>query len=200
MAKSKNKSQPEIVVIKKYASRRLYNTSKSCYVTLENLAEMVRIGEDFVVNDAKSGDDITRSVLAQIIFEEEAKGHNMLPTNFLRQLIGLYGDSLQSFVPSYLETSMNTFTKHQEEIREKVKASFGENPAISNFESMTRTNMELFDKAMRMFSPFVGNAEKETQKDEAEKSTSNTDDLDELKKQLAQMQEQLSKIAGDKDA
>jgi len=128
VAKSKNKSQPEIVVIKKYASRRLYNTSKSCYVTLENLAEMVRIGEDFVVNDAKSGDDITRSVLAQIIFEEEAKGHNMLPTNFLRQLIGLYGDSLQSFVPSYLETSMNTFTKHQEEIREKVKASFGENP------------------------------------------------------------------------
>jgi len=131
VAKAKKSDDNDVVIIKKYANRRLYNTSKSCYVTLENLAEMVREGEDFVVNDAKSGEDITRSVLAQIIFEEEAKGHNMLPTNFLRQLIGLYGDTLQSFVPSYLETSMNTFTKNQEEIRDQVNSSFGENPAVA---------------------------------------------------------------------
>lgn len=198
MAKAKEPNASGVVIIKKYANRRLYNTSKSCYVTLEHLAEMVREGEDFVVNDAKSGEDITRSVLAQIIFEEEAKGHNMLPTNFLRQLIGLYGDSLQSFVPSYLETSMNTFTKNQEEIREKVKDSFGDNPAVANFEVMARTNMELFDKAMRMFSPFVGTppSGEEPPKEQPAKSGDGAD-LDELKKQLAQMQEQLSKLAGD---
>lgn len=200
MAKSKEPNDPNVVIIKKYANRRLYNTSKSCYVTLEHLAEMVRNGEDFVVNDAKSGEDITRSVLAQIIFEEEAKGHNMLPTNFLRQLIGLYGDTLQSFVPSYLETSMNTFTKNQEEIREKVKSSFGENPALANFETMARTNMELFDKAMRMFSPFAGAqpAPREAQAEKAEEKPEDTSDLTDLKKQLAQMQDQLSKLAGDK--
>ncbi len=198
MAKAKEPNASDVVIIKKYANRRLYNTSKSCYVTLEHLAEMVREGEDFVVNDAKSGEDITRSVLAQIIFEEEAKGHNMLPTNFLRQLIGLYGDSLQSFVPSYLETSMNTFTKNQEEIREKVKSSFGDNPALANFETMARTNMELFDKAMRMFSPFVGTppAGEEPPKEQPPKSGDGAD-LNDLKKQLAQMQEQLSKLAGD---
>jgi len=199
VAKSKKPTDDDVVIIKKYANRRLYNTSKSCYVTLEHLAEMVRNGENFVVNDAKSGEDITRSVLAQIIFEEEAKGHNMLPTNFLRQLIGLYGDSLQSFVPSYLETSMNTITKNQEEIRDKVKASFGENPAMANFETMARTNMELFDKAMRMFSPFAAgqSASEETEQATPEKEADTTD-LTDLKKQLAQMQDQLSKLAGDK--
>ncbi len=199
MAKAKERKDDDVIVIKKYANRRLYNTAKSCYVTLEHLAEMVRDGEEFVVNDAKSGEDITRSVLAQIIFEEEAKGHNMLPTNFLRQLIGLYGDTLQSFVPSYLETSMNTFTKNQEEIRDKVNASFGENPAMANFEAMARTNMELFDKAMRMFSPFAGSASFEDEEAAPEKGKDKeTSDLNDLKEQLAQMQDQLSKLAGDK--
>lgn len=200
MAKTKETQDPDVVVIKKYANRRLYNTSKSCYVTLEHLAEMVREGEDFVVNDAKSGDDITRSVLAQIIFEEEAKGHNMLPTNFLRQLIGLYGDTLQGFVPSYLETSMDAFTRNQEEIRKQVQTSFGENPAMANFEAMARTNMELFDKAMRMFSPFGGAQQAQQPEAEAEKAKASeeTSDLNDLKSQLAQMQEQLSKLAGDK--
>ena len=199
MAKAKNSDDPNVVIIKKYANRRLYNTSKSCYVTLEHLAEMVRDGQDFVVNDAKSGEDITRSVLAQIIFEEEAKGHNMLPTNFLRQLIGLYGDTLQSFVPSYLETSMDAFTKNQEEIRDKVKSSFGDNSVVANFETMARTNMELFDKAMRMFSPFAaGQPTPEEKKEAPPQDDADTTDLGDLKKQLAQMQDQLSKLAGDK--
>lgn len=198
MAKAKEPDDPNVVVIKKYANRRLYNTSKSCYVTLEHLAEMVRDGQDFVVNDAKSGDDITRSVLAQIIFEEEAKGHNMLPTSFLRQLIGLYGDTLQSFVPSYLETSMDAFTRNQEEIRDKVKSSFGDNAVVANFETMARTNMELFDKAMRMFSPFPAGPPEQTDKKEAPAEEGDATDLNDLKKQLAQMQDQLSKLAGDK--
>lgn len=199
MAKADETNEDSVVVIKKYANRRLYNTSKSCYVTLEHLSEMVRAGEDFVVKDAKSGEDITRSVLTQIIFEEEAKGQNMLPTNFLRQLIRLYGDTLQSFVPSYLETSMDAFTQNQEKIRDQVKNAFGGNPALANFEAMTRTNMELFDKAMQMFSPFGGGARPESNdKSSADEGAKSGDqaDLDDLKKQLSQMQEQLSKLAG----
>ena len=197
MAKASDQNDPDVVVIKKYANRRLYNTAKSSYVTLEHLAEMVRNGEEFVVNDAKTGEDITRSVLAQIIFEEEAKGHNMLPTGFLRQLISLYGDTLQGFVPSYLEASMNTFTRNQEEIRDKVRASFGENPAMANFEAMTRANMEIFENAMRMFTPFGTHPEPPKTAEEPAEGDDRTD-LDDLKKQLAQMQDQLSKLAADK--
>ena len=138
------------VVIKKYANRRLYNTAKSSYVTLEDLSQMVQAGEDFQVFDAKSGEDITRSVLAQIIFEQESKGQNMLPTNFLRQLIRLYGDALQSVVPSYLDASMETFARNQERLRE----TFGQNPAMASFEQLARSNMEWMDRAMRMFGPF----------------------------------------------
>ncbi len=141
---------PEKIIIKKYANRRLYNTAKSSYVTLDDLSKMVRAGQDFAVYDAKSGDDITRSVLTQIIFEEEAKGHSMLPTNFLRQIISLYGDALQGVVPSYLEASMETFAQNQE----RMRRAFGGKPAMANFESMTRDNMEWFEQAMRMFSPF----------------------------------------------
>src|SRR5246500_820682 len=105
------------VVVKKYANRRLYNTESSSYITLENLADMVRAGRDFVVYDAKTGDDITRSVLTQIIVEEEGKGHNLLPTNFLRQLIGFYGGAMQGLVPKYLEHAMSTFAQQQEQVR-----------------------------------------------------------------------------------
>ena len=111
------------IIIKKYANRRLYNTARSSYVTLDHLAEMVREGEDFVVYDAKSGEDITRSVLTQIIFEEEAKGRNLLPVNFLRQLIRLYGDALQGIVPSYLESAMETFSHNQERMRGQMRAA-----------------------------------------------------------------------------
>ena len=139
------------IVIKKYANRRLYNTAKSSYVTLDDLAKMVRSGEDFVVFDAKSGEDITRSVLTQIIVEEEAGEQNMLPTNFLRELIRLYGDPLQGMVPSYLEAAMHAFSRNQDQLRR----AFGGTQALQNFEQITRSNMELFERSLRMFSPFV---------------------------------------------
>jgi polyhydroxyalkanoate synthesis repressor PhaR len=142
------------VVIKKYANRRLYNTAKSSYVTLDDLAKMVRSGEDFVVFDAKTGEDITRSVLTQIIVEEEAGEQNMLPTNFLRELIRLYGDPLQGMVPSYLEAAMQAFSRNQEQLRR----AFGGTQALENFEQITRSNMELFERSLRMFSPFAHHA------------------------------------------
>lgn len=188
------------IIIKKYANRRLYNTAKSSYVTLDHLAAMVREGQDFIVTDAKSGDDITRSVLTQIIFEEETKGAAMLPTNFLRRIISLYGDSLQSVVPGYLEASMETFARNQEQMREHAKHLFGANPAIDNLESMTRRNMDMFSQAMRMFSPFTQDsrdaerAQAETRSTDAP-SSSTGGELHELKDQLAQMQAQLDKLS-----
>ena len=192
---NKTDAGEEPIIIKKYANRRLYNTEKSSYVTLDHLAEMVREGQDFVVKDAKTGSDITRSVLTQIIFEEESKGHNMLPTNFLRQLISLYGDSVQGFVPGYLDASMEAFTKNQDGIREQMQNSMTENSAMAGFEALARQNMEWFDNTMRMFSatatPASGKAEPKPQP----ASDDNTDvELGDLKAQLAQMQEQLSKL------
>lgn len=191
---NKNVDPDQPIIIKKYANRRLYNTSKSSYVTLEHLAQMVRDGEDFVVNDAKSGDDITRSVLTQIIFEEEAKGQNMLPTNFLRQLIRLYGDTLQGFVPGYLDASMDTFSRNQESMRAQVRTAFEANPAIANFEAMTRSNMEWFENTMRMFTPFATAVAPAP--DTADSPTEKAKDveLDDLKSQLAKMQDQLSEL------
>jgi polyhydroxyalkanoate synthesis repressor PhaR len=193
VAEKKQDAKP--IVIKKYANRRLYNTARSSYVTLDHLSQMVREGQDFVVNDAKTGEDITRSVLAQIIFEEEAKGQNMLPANFLRQLIRLYGDTLQGFVPAYLEASMDTFSRNQEKFREQIRHAFGANPALQNFEALTRANMELFEQAMRMFIPFAaGQGEPdrtETQKPGARKDV----ELEELKRQLAEMQQRLARLS-----
>lgn len=193
MAKA-NADDGDPIIIKKYANRRLYNTAKSSYVTLDHLAEMVREGQDFVVRDAKSSEDITRSVLTQIIFEAEAKGASMLPTNFLRQIISLYGDSLQSVVPGYLEASMETFASNQVEMRERVASMFGAKPAMENWEAMTRTNMELFNKAMSVFTPFpskITRAPKEPKPTEAR-----SEELSTLKDQLAEMQAQLNKLAG----
>lgn len=193
-AKTTDESAP--VIIKKYANRRLYNTAKSTYVTLDHLAEMVREGIDFVVRDAKSSEDITRSVLTQIIFEAEAKGASMLPTNFLRRIISLYGDSLQSVVPGYLEASMETFTSNQEKMRDQMKAMFGANPAIENFEAMTRKNMEFFQQAMTMFTPFGGkSAASGSKEDPAPEQDTRSDELSTLKDQLAEMQSQLNKLA-----
>lgn len=146
--------KPAPVVIKKYANRRLYNTSTSAYVTLDHLSTMVKEKTDFVVYDAKSGDDITRSVLTQIIFEEESKGgQTLLPIPFLRQLISFYGDSLQGVVPQYLEMSMTQFARNQEQMRRYMQNAFGFNP-FQQFESMGKQNMAMFEKAMRMFNPF----------------------------------------------
>jgi polyhydroxyalkanoate synthesis repressor PhaR len=202
----KTGGKPEKIVIKKYANRRLYNTAKSSYVTLDDLSKMVRAGQDFAVYDAKTGEDITRSVLTQIIFEEEAKGHSMLPTNFLRQIISLYGDALQGVVPSYLEASMETFSQNQDRMRQ----AFGSNPAVANFETLARSNMEWFEQAMRMFSPFGAGAgagtgagaagkpaarpaEPEAPREEKPEADL-SQDLDQLQRQLGEMQAQLERL------
>jgi polyhydroxyalkanoate synthesis repressor PhaR len=147
---------PGPIIIKKYANRRLYNTQTSSYVTLEHLCDMVKEGVEFEVRDARTGEDITRQVLAQIIFDEENKGQHLLPIAFLRQLIGFYGDSLQSFVPSFLEMSMASFAKNQQEMREKFADALGGKLGYKDFEQLTRQNLQLFERAMRSFTPFGG--------------------------------------------
>lgn len=143
------------VVVKKYANRRLYNTESSSYITLDNLAEMVRQGRDFVVYDAKTGEDITRSVLTQIIVEEENKGGRaMLPTNFLRQLIGFYGDQMQSVVPRYLEQAMTAFSEQQEQVRATMQKTMGSMFPFGNMEEMSRQNMAMMERAFSLFTPF----------------------------------------------
>ncbi|MBM3561382.1 MAG: polyhydroxyalkanoate synthesis repressor PhaR [Alphaproteobacteria bacterium] len=146
--------QQEPIRIKKYANRRLYNTATSRYVTLDDLAVMVRDGQDFTVVDAKSNADITRSVLTQIIFEEESKGQNLLPVNFLRQLIALYGDSLQAIVPNYLEYTMQAFARNQERLRSTMTEAMGGMFPFGRWEDMGRQNMAMFERALQMFSPF----------------------------------------------
>jgi polyhydroxyalkanoate synthesis repressor PhaR len=145
----------EPVTIKKYANRRLYNTATSSYVTLDHLADMVKRGQEFNVYDAKTGEDITRSVLTQIIFEEEGKGgQQLLPIQFLRQLIRFYGDSMQALVPGYLNLSMDSFSRNHERIRDQVQSAFGGKGMLKEFESIARQNMQMFERAMRMFTPF----------------------------------------------
>jgi len=141
------------VVVKKYANRRLYNTATSSYVTLEDLATMIKKGGDFVVHDAKTGEDLTRSVLTQIIVEQEQKGQNLLPISFLRQLIGFYGDSMQFLVPGYLEQAMVAFGRNQEQMRKSLRATFGIFP-FGQFEEMGKQNMALFEQALKMLSPY----------------------------------------------
>jgi polyhydroxyalkanoate synthesis repressor PhaR len=146
-------SDAKPVVVKKYANRRLYNTAASTYVTLEDLAKMIKDGGNFVAYDAKSGEDITRSVLTQIIVEQEHKGQNLLPTSFLRQLISLYGDSMQFLVPGYLEQAMIAFARNQEQMRKNLQATFGIFP-FGQFEEMGKQNMALFERALRMLAPY----------------------------------------------
>ena len=185
-------------VIKKYANRRLYHTGTSTYVTLEDLAGMVRQGEDFVVYDAKSGEDITRSVLTQIIFEQENKeGQNLLPVTVLRQLIRFYGDSLQALVPSYLEYSMANLAREQQKLREQMAQAFGP-AAFHAMEEQVRTNMSFFTEAMRMFSPFAQRTEDKTEGKREPKPPANgqgPEDLDALKRQMADMQAKLDALA-----
>jgi polyhydroxyalkanoate synthesis repressor PhaR len=147
------------VVVKKYANRRLYNTESSCYITLDNLADMVRLGRDFVVYDAKSGEDITRGVLTQIIVEEEGKGRALLPTAFLRQLIGFYGDQMQSLVPRFLEQAMSALTQQQEQMRTAMQKTMGNLFPFGNIEEVGRQNMAIMERAFSMFTPFYRGAE-----------------------------------------
>src|SRR6187455_1027555 len=185
----------ETIKIKKYANRRLYNTGTSTYVTLEDLAVMVKAGEDFQVEDAKSGEDITRSVLGQIIFEQENKeGQNLLPINFLRQLIRFYGDSMQMLVPRYLEVSLDSLTRDQGKFREQMASAFG---GFGPMEEQVRRNMEMFEQAFGMFAPF---ARRQGQADAAaassEKGAAPSGGLDEMKKQLEEMQKRLDQMSG----
>jgi polyhydroxyalkanoate synthesis repressor PhaR len=185
----------EPVTIKKYANRRLYNTGTSTYVTLEDLAAMVKKGEDFVVYDAKSGDDITRSVLTQIIFEQENKegGQNLLPIKFLRQLIRFYGDTMQMVVPRFLETSIESLTREQQKFRDQMSQAFGVG-AFGPLDEHVRRNMEMFSKAFSMFTPFARRDEQASEPDKPAPSS----DIDELKRQLADMQKRVERLS-DKD-
>ena len=184
--------------IKKYANRRLYNTGTSTYVTLEDLAAMVKNGEDFLVYDAKTGDDITRSVLAQIIFEQENKaGQNLLPTTFLRQLIRFYSDSMQMVVPRYLEQSIDMLTREQEKFRKQMASTFSGSP-FAPLEEHVRRNMELFERTFSMFKPFVPTRPSSSQSEpEPEPAPEKSDNIDDLRKQMRDMQERLERMSSD---
>ncbi len=196
---------PEKVVIQKYANRRLYNKATSTYITLDNLAEMVRDGVDFVVYDAKTNEDITRKVLTQIIFEEENnnEGESLLPVQFLRQLISFYGNSMQSFLPAYLEMSLDTFARQQEQFRKQFGGSVPGLPAMKPVEDQVRQNMQMFEQAMKMFTPFgfaaqnaAANAAAERRSETAKPAApAGETALDDLKAQLSAMQAQIEKLA-----
>jgi polyhydroxyalkanoate synthesis repressor PhaR len=177
------------VVVKKYANRRLYNTESSSYITLDNLADMVRAGRDFVVYDARTGDDITRSVLTQIIVEEENKGRQLLPTTFLRQLIGFYGDSLGGMVPRYLEQTMSAMARQQEQMRDAVKQTMG-TLLPAPLEEMRRQNVAMMERAMSLFTPFYRPAESEPAAP-AETSVP-ASEVDVLRAELAQLRAELA--------
>ncbi len=198
MAKSE-----EPITIKKYANRRLYNTGTSTYVTLEDLATMVKSGEDFIVYDAKTNEDITRSVLTQIIFEQENKegGQNLLPINFLRKLIRFYGDSMQMMVPRYLEVSMDSLTREQTKFREQISQAFGMG-GFGAIEEQVRRNMEMFERTFSMFAPFArqqsGGTESAPGGEAAPKPAAGGEDIDGLKRQMEDMQKRLDRLT-DKD-
>lgn len=188
-------------VIKKYANRRLYNTATSAYVTLDDLSVMVKDGAEFQVFDAKTGEDITRSVLTQIIFEEENKGgaQTLLPVNFLRQLIRFYGDSMQGLVPGYLEFSMDNLMKEQDKFRKQMLDTVGMGDAFKGMEDHAKRNMALFNDAMKMFNPFASvmaaNASGAAKSDTPQSAGSNKDDLQTLKEQMAAMQQKLDTMS-----
>jgi polyhydroxyalkanoate synthesis repressor PhaR len=205
----------EPTVIKKYANRRLYNTGTSTYVTLEDLAGMVKNGEDFTVVDAKSGEDITRTVLTQIIFEQENKGQNLLPITFLRQLIRFYGDSIQNLIPTYLDFSIDSLVREQDKLRGQMANAFGPGAftpgtfgsgalgsgAMNAINDQVRRNTEMFEQAMRMFLPFGNGAARPDATPPRPASASpkpEGGDIDALKRQLDEMQSRLDRMSDKK--
>lgn len=186
------------VIIKKYANRRLYNTGTSTYVTLEDLAAMLKSGEDFVVYDAKTGEDITRSVLTQIIFEQEGKqGQNLLPIAFLRQLIRFYGDSMQMLVPRYLESSLDMFSREQSKFREQMTQTWGVG-GFGSMEEQVRRNMEMFQRAFTMFTPFARRSESgetEPAAERIDKAEAQPGEIEALRRQLEDMQKRLERLS-----
>lgn len=187
------------VVVKKYANRRLYNTESSSYITLDSLAEMVRAGRDFVVYDAKTGEDITRSVLTQIIVEEEGKGRAMLPTGFLRQLIGFYGNSLQGLVPNYLEQAMASFASQQEQMRVAMKNTMG-NFFPFQVGDVSKQNLAMMERAMSLFSPFLHTDPRDPEVDASavEPIDHLRAELDELRAENVALRAKLATVGGDK--
>ena len=185
MAKSKAVGDDGVVTIKKYANRRLYDTERSCYITLDDLGAMVRDGREFRVVDAKSGEDITHNVLTQIIMEEEQRGKNMLPVNFLRQLIAMYGDSMQSMVPQYLEASMDAFRKNQQQFQQAMQGAFTGGP----FAELAKRNMDMLNAAASAFKPPVPGAP-------VAKSDAAGDEVADLKAQLAALNAKIDKLGG----
>ncbi len=194
------------VVVKKYANRRLYNTESSSYVTLDDLANMVRLGRDFVVYDAKSGEDITRAVLTQIIVEEESKGRSLLPESFLRQLIGFYGDSLQTLLPKYLEGAMSGFAKQQEQMRRSVEQAMGGlmpfpggfQAPFGTLEELGKQNMAMMERAMSLFAPFrpEGGAMPPHAPPPAPPAGPSSADMDALNAELESLKRQLAELKG----
>lgn len=196
----KGKGSGEPVTIKKYANRRLYNTATSSYVTLDHLCQMVKDGVEFTVYDAKSGDDITRSVLTQIIVEEEAKGENLLPIGFLRQIIGFYGDSMQKFLlPQYLEAMMQAFEKNQSEMQRHMSETFGSVFPFGQMEEMSKQNMAIFEQAMKMFSGAQTAGEPERREESAAPAASESAASNEIRRELEELKRQVSELSGKKD-
>lgn len=192
----KSTAEPGVTVIKKYANRRLYNTATSSYVTLDELCLMVREGEDFVVFDAKSSEDITRSVLTQIILEEDGKGRNLLPVSFLRQIIGYYDDSMRAFVPRYLEVSMENFSQNQDKMRSYMEDTFGKMFPLAGFEDMAKQNMSMFQNAMSMLAPFqqTASVEPESAQQKSADNVAKDTDISELSQKLEMLQDQIERL------
>lgn len=195
----RNGTSSGAVTIKKYANRRLYNTATSSYVTLDHLCRMVKDGTNFVVFDAKTGEDITRSVLTQIIVEEEAKGQNLLPISFLRQVIGFYGDSLGGLVPRYLEYSMQAFAQHEEQMRSLMQNALDGLFPFNQFEEMGKQNMAFFESAMKMFAPFYSDGDSMAGRlpgngPQRAKEVAFESGLDELRARINAMQHQLDDL------
>ncbi|MCC6482151.1 MAG: polyhydroxyalkanoate synthesis repressor PhaR [Sphingomonadaceae bacterium] len=185
MAQKKGADASSPIIIKKYANRRLYNTETSSYITLELLSQMTREGREFTVVDAKTDEDITHNVLTQIIMEEESRCKNMLPVNFLRQLISMYGDSMQSMVPQYLESSMEAFRKNQQQFQQAMQGAFTAGP----FAEIAKRNMEMFEAATQAFKPVAGAAP--AAKDDVDDKD---DEIAQLKAQLAALNAKIDKL------
>ena len=200
MSSKKKNGEDGPITIKKYANRRLYNTATSSYVTLDHLCQMVQEDVDFVVYDAKTGDDITRAVLTQIIVEEEAKGQNLLPINFLRQLISFYGDNMQWMVPRYLEHMMEGFATNQEKLRQSMQETFGGIFPFGNLEEMGKQNMAMFENAMKLWTPPApdsssGNEKTPDASDAKPEAAASPESLDDLKTKVEELQKQLEVIS-----
>jgi polyhydroxyalkanoate synthesis repressor PhaR len=194
MAEKEDKKSPPIT-IKKYANRRLYNTATSSYVTLDHLCQMVKDGIDFVVYDAKTGEDITRSVLTQIIVEEESKGQNLLPISFLRQLIGFYGDNMQWMVPRYLEYAMHAFARNQEQMRDYFQNTLGGMFPFGGLEEVGKQNLAMIERAMRVFTPFNAELKAEPKAGDPASERASDASIEELQRKIEDLQKQVAGIA-----